>query len=51
MQDHPPQPVDISLLYPSRKMQARRVRDLVDDIHGVVRQHLLQELAHLNEQI
>ena len=51
MQDHPPQPVDISLLYPSRKMQARRVRDLVDDIHAVVRQHLLQELAHLNEQI
>ena len=50
LNDHPPQPVDISLLYPSRKMQARQVRDLMDDVYAAVRQHLSSELAHLNEQ-
>ena len=45
MEDHPPQPVEISLLYPSRKMQARRVRDLVEDIHEATRRHISAELA------
>lgn len=48
---HKPQPVELAVLYPSRKMLSRRVRDLVDDTHAAVRQHLKQALAHVGEKV
>jgi len=49
--DHPPEKVEIAVLYPSRKMIPRRMRDLVEDMHGAVRQHIAGELALLNERL
>lgn len=51
MPDHPPESVAVSVLYPSRKMIPRRMRDLVDDMHAAVRKHITGELALLNETI
>ncbi|MGL4496130.1 MAG: LysR family transcriptional regulator [Beijerinckiaceae bacterium] len=50
MPDHPPQSVTLSILFPTRRMMARRVRDLVDDIYEAGRAHLTTELARVGEK-
>lgn len=45
--EHPPQPVTLAVLYPTRRMLPRRVRDLVEDIHDSARKHVAGELAVL----
>lgn len=47
--DHPPTPVTLAVLYPTRRMLPRRVRDLVDDMHDTARRHVMDELALLGE--
>lgn len=42
-----PEPVSLAVLYPSRRMLTRRVRDLVDAIHDAAKAHVTQELARL----
>ncbi len=51
MPAHPPQPVSVALLYPSRKMQPRRERDLIEIMHGAVKKHVAGELALIGEKI
>lgn len=45
LQDFPPEPVTLAVLYPSRRMLTRRVRDLVEALHEAARSHVTQELA------
>lgn len=45
--DYPPEPVTLAVLYPTRRMLSRRVRDLVEDIHEAARRHVAGELAVL----
>ena len=45
--DHPPEPLTLAVLYPSRRMLSRRVRDLVDDLYETTRAHVARELARL----
>lgn len=47
--DCPPTPVTLAVLYPTRRMLPRRVRDLVDDIHDAARKHVTDELAVLGK--
>ncbi|MCA0422837.1 MAG: LysR family transcriptional regulator [Proteobacteria bacterium] len=42
-----PESVPLSVLYPSRRMISRRVRDLVDDLYETCRKHVAGELALL----
>ena len=51
MPAHPPQPVSVALLYPSRKMQPRRERDLIEIMHAAVKKHLAEELALIDKKI
>lgn len=46
----PPQPVTLAVLYPSRRMLSRRVKDLVDDIHEATRRHVATELAVIGQK-
>ena len=48
---HPPPSIALSILFPTRRMMSRRVRDLVDDIHATTRHHLTTALAHVNETV
>lgn len=41
----PPEPVTLAVLYPSRRMLTRRVRDLVDSIHDAAKTHVAERLA------
>ena len=50
MPEHPPQPVSVALLYPSRKMQPRRERDLIELTHAAVKKYISDELACLGEK-
>lgn len=47
LQGFEPEPVPLALLYPSRRMIPRRVRDLVDDLYETCRRHVAGELALL----
>ncbi len=47
MEGYPPQPVTLAVLYPTRRMLPRRVRDLVEDMHEAARRHVTGELALL----
>jgi DNA-binding transcriptional LysR family regulator len=46
--EHPPEPVTLAVLYPTRRMLSRRVRDLVETIHEAARRHVAAELACLD---
>lgn len=48
--DNPPESVPLSVLYPSRRMVSRRVRDLVDDLYESCRRHVTTELALLGRE-
>lgn len=48
--DCPPEPVTLAVLYPTRRMMPRQVRDLVDIIHDSSRAHVARELARIGEQ-
>lgn len=48
--DCPPRPVSVSLLYPPRKMQPKRERDLIETLHAAVRRSIANELALIGEK-
>lgn len=50
LEDFPPEPVTLAVLYPTRRMMPRRVRDLVDLIHDAARAHVARELAFIGER-
>jgi len=49
--DHPPEPVTLAVLYPTRRLLARRVRDLVNQIRDAARHHVATELGRLGESL
>jgi DNA-binding transcriptional LysR family regulator len=51
MPAHPPQAVKVALLYPDRKMQSRRVQDLIGAMHAGARTHIAGELARIDEKL
>jgi DNA-binding transcriptional LysR family regulator len=44
LEGFPPEPLTLAVLYPTRRMQSRRVRELVDDLHDAAKAHVGQEL-------
>lgn len=47
LQRFSPEPLTLAVLYPSRRMLSRRIRDLVDDLYEATRTHVVRELARL----
>lgn len=47
LENFPPEPVTLAVLYPSRRMLSRRIRDLVDDLYETSRAHVVRELGRL----
>jgi len=51
LKEYPPQPVTLAVLYPTRRMLSRRVKDLVEDMHEAARKHVTAELGLLGGHI
>jgi DNA-binding transcriptional LysR family regulator len=47
LERHPPPPVTLGLIFPSRKWQSRGQRELIERLHDVLRQHVSASLARL----